>query len=410
MISSGMVKWTLAMVVLVLIVALIAAATVVMASAILQPQVTPSIKVQPEVVAPGDIVVVTGRGWPSLANLVVVIALSPTDDLATRDLLPVGATSVGLDGRIATTFAFPSDVPWTALREAWVVARPSTGNLQAVAHLVVRRLQPTRIPTVCAAATPFACPPQIQGTIVHLAPDLGLLVLHPFDGSANRGVVIRTARVRFLDGRSASLADLKVGLSIAATGWPDSGGTFLAEQITILELGAALMVPVPICTPALCILPTAVPPPTATCVPTPRWAQPTAPPTCPPSDVWHAQYFPNPWFMGPPVVARDDLVVDFNWRYSPPVAGLPAYGYSVRWVGTWRFPRTCRYRFLLLAQGNARLTIDGQTVIELKDSPPAEYPAEVELAGGLHNLQVEYCNMGSAGRIQLRWEYAVQPA
>jgi hypothetical protein len=157
----------------------------------------------------------------------------------------------------------------------------------------------------------------------------------------------------------------------------------------------------------------------ATCVPAvplPAIALPVVTPTCTPvictqptpvgGDLWIGEYFPNPWLMGPPVLVRENWVIDYNWARRPPVPGLPSDGYSIRWTGNWRFPRTCRYRFILLLVGSARLTVDGQTVIDQWDHPPsAEYAGEVSLAQGFHTLRVEYRNMGSGARIQLRWEY-----
>lgn len=439
MVTPGLIRWALTIVIVALILALMAAAVVVMASAILEPQVVPTIKVQPDVVKPGDIVVVTGRGWPTLVDFVVVIALSPIRELTSESLVPVGASPVALDGTIAATFVYPADLPWTAVREAWVVARPATGNLQAVAHLVVHPLSPTRLPTAAPAATLMPGRQQVQGIIEQMLLDRGVVTVRPFDGSPTRGVIVRSAAFQFADGRTASLADLRVGRSIAAFGWLDSSGSILAETIMILEVkgavapasGAQVIPPTSTPVPALAVpaAPGTQPPALATCAPVPAAPQasksaplpavilttctpaPTVcsplPPTPIPTDVWRGEYYPNPWLMGPPVLVRQDRVVDFNWRYGSPVPGLPSYGYSMRWSGYWHFPRTCRYRFYLLFKGSGRLIIDGRVVINQWDSPPsAEYATEVDLSEGLHNLWVEYRNMGSAGYVQLRWEFA----
>lgn len=437
MVNPGFLRWALAIVLIVLILALIGAATVMMAGAVLQPQVVPTIKVQPEVVSPGDIVIVSGRGWPNLANMVAVVALSPTRDLATEGLLPVGAATVAYDGTLAAAFVFPGDVPWSALREAWVVVRPPAGNLQAVAHLRVQRLRPTATPSACPATTPFANRQQIQGTIVRLASDLGLLTLRPFDGSPDRGVRLGATVLRFADGRSASVRDLKAGTLIVAQGFFDASGTLVAEQIVILEVGQVLApgilqvaptacpvsaptvcapvcvvptarpVAVPtVCAPVCLVSPTACPPPTPvpTCAPT-VVIPPTACPPLTPGGTWRGEYFPNPWFFGPPVLVAEYRVIDFRWLDAP-ADGLPDFGYSVRWTGNMVFPATSRYRFLLLLKGNARLWVDGQCLIDQwNEPPPAQYVGEADLGAGPHALQLEYRNMGSEARIQLRWEY-----
>ena len=425
MVIPGFGRWALAIVVIALILALVAAATVVMASAVLQPETTPVIQVQPELVVPGEIVIVTGRGWPTLTNTVLVIALSPTRDLATAGLLPVGAVPVDMSGRFATSFVYPADVPWTAVREVWVVARTPTGNIQAAAHLGVRRLQPTATPTPDLANTPMSTRQQVQGAIVQLAPDLGLMVVSPFGGGAQRGVGIRTARIQFADGRSGTLADLRVGLNVAALGWFDSAGVLAAEQVTILEVtGPIVVTPAPpICTetPAapVCTPTTFVPPlictPVALPGASPATPRPHATPAVGPTalaatmalDTWQGEFWPNPWFLGPPVLVREYRVVDFNWRQGAPAPELPPTGYAVRWAGTFWFPDSRSYRFLLLLRGNARLWVDEELLIDRWDNPPpAEYQAEVALAEGPHQLRLEYQSLGSPARIQLRWEAA----
>lgn len=411
-------RWSLALVLILLIVVLVAAATVVMAHTVLQPKVVPTIKVQPAVVKPGDVVVVTGEGWPVLPNLVLVVALSPTKDLVSEGLLPVSATKVGPDGTLAATFAFPAEVPWATLREAWVVVRPGTGNLQASARLTVQRLRPTPTPTVAVAATPIPGRPQIQGTIVQLALQQGLLTLRPLDGSPDRGVRVSGARVRFVDGRSAALSDLQVGRMIAAEGWFDSAGTLLAEELTILEsTGTPVSVPATVClptvvlkvpTPCVAVLPTACPPqPKPTPVPIVHApARPTPPPVTVLLNRWTGEFYDNASLAGVPAYIREAEVIDFHWRFGPPISDLPRQGYSIRWTGVWDFARTCRYRFLLLLKGGARLYVDGRLLLDLWGCPPAaEYPAHIDLAAGPHQICLEFLSTGPDARVQLRWEY-----
>lgn len=424
MVNLWFTRWSLALVLVVLIVALVATATVVMAGAVLQPKVVPRIVVQPSVVRPGEVVVVTGEGWPGLANLVLVVALSPTRDLLSECLLPVGATTVSPDGRLAATFIFPADLPWSALREAWVVVRPGTGNLQAVARLVVAHPRPTPTPTIAAAATPIPNRPQIQGLIAHLALNEGLLTLRPLDGTPDRGVAVASAAVRRQDGWTAALTDLRVGMTISAEGWFDSGGTLIAEQITILEVTGQVEAPLVPAEPTPCAPVVVAPAPTVgvavvpiavatscpvvpvvapTCAP-PR---PTPAPTAVGVDRWVGEFFCSPELTGLPAFVREAEVIDFDWWLGPPISGLPREGYAVRWTGQWSFPRTCRYRFRLLLKGAARLSVDGRVLLDLWDSPPpAEYQADADLGAGVHALQLEFRSTGPKARVQLRWEYA----
>ncbi len=445
MVSSGILRWSLIIVVVALIVVLVTAATVVMAGTVLQPRVVPIIKMQPETAAPGDIVTITGHGWPTLTNLVVVIALSPTKDLATDGLVPVTAVLVGPDGRFATSFVYPADLPWSTVKEAWVVARVPQGGIQASAHLLVMHPKPTPTCTPATALTPMPRPDQLQGCIVDLAPVQHLLTLRPFGSTLNRGVAIDAARIRFSDGRPASLLDLEVGVSIIAIGWYDSGGTLLATQITILgaiseepEAAPAVAGPLPeapVCVPTSApvrIPPTATPCPPICIAAVPECPSPTAAPVCtepmpthtpepaptctlivygPPSiptDAWLAEYYANQTLDGPPNVVITNMVIDYSWDHNPPAEGMPTCGYSVRWTGNWFFAKDCAYRFLMLLNGGARLWVDDHLVIDAWECPPpAEQMGRIRLAGGLHTLRVEYYDPdpGVDARIQLRWEY-----
>jgi hypothetical protein len=423
-VPAGFARWGLIMVAIALILALVVTATVVMAGAILQPQVLPVIKVEPAVVAPGDVVVVTGRGWPTLNNLVLVVALSPTRELVSEGLLPVSAANVALDGTLVATFVFPAELPWAEMREAWVVVRPGTGNLQAAARLVVRRPRPTPTPTMATAATPMPGRHQLQGTIVELAPERGVLILQPFEGGANRGVTIGAARVQSVGGHTGSLADLKVGLSVVALGWFDSAGTLIAEQITILEVTGppvsgvlqappaevAVRVPasVPINVPVAA--PTSAPAPVPvvapTCLLTPPPVRPAPPPVEGQLDSWMGAYYANPSLAGVPAAVRECEVIDFDWRWGAPVKCVPELGYSVRWVGLWTFPHTSSYRFRLLLKGAGRLSVDGRLILDQWGyPPPAEYQADIDLAAGVHTVTLEFRNTDPKGRVQLRWEY-----
>ncbi len=440
----GCTRWALVLVVVTLGLVLVAAATVVVAQTFLQPPVIPTIEVEPKVVRPGDVVVVKGKGWPSLRNLVLVVALSATRDLRTDGLLAVSAAPVALDGTIAAAFIFPDQVPWAALREAWVVVRPGSGDMRAVAHFIVSRARPT--PSISPTAGPLSGRLQIQGTIVEASLGQSLLVLRPFDGSPNRGVSISRATLRFLDGRAAALADLKIGVSVAAEGWPDSGGLLLAEQVTILEAVGPGVTPLPLQTPGtatvcptpLALIATPVPvvvtvptapvvavqaasvvvAPTACVVPVvqpvvvvatpcPPTPCPTACPPLKPVGCWTAEFFCNSSLAGAPFAVRQAEVIDFNWWLGPPISGLPRQGYSVRWSGPWTFPRSSCYRFALLLRGAARLSVDGRIILDLWNGPPpGEFEAQTTLAAGVHNVVLEFRSTDKTARVQLRWEYA----
>ena len=469
-VNPGCTRWAIVLVVIAIIIVLITTATVVMASAVIQTPAEPQISVQPRSVAPGEVVLVTGKGWPAAQRSLLVVALSPNRDWGGAQLTAVSAAPIEPDGTMAATFVFPGTVPWTTLSEAWIVVRPPVGAIQAVARVFIQRRAPTPTPTVCFAATPMAGSPQLQGTVVRFMPEQSLLVLRPADGTGDRGVSLRSATLRFSDGRAATVADLRVGLVILAQGWFDGGGTLLAEQIIILQgTAAAAGAPIaisapqptvclPVCTPQpLVCLPVCTPTcaPTAICCPTfppipatacPPAATPTlcvpsacpipatpysasrvvcpAPvgldlPACPQTlcptpqaipgrcDYWKVQFFARPDLSGEPALVREDEVIDFAPVLGPPSKALPAYGYSVRWLGPWRFDRTCRYRFRIVLNGGVRLAVDGRVILDHWGcTAPAEYQAEADLAAGAHVIELTFIATRPKPRVQLRWEYA----
>ncbi len=57
------------------------------------------------------------------------------------------------------------------------------------------------------------------------------------------------------------------------------------------------------------------------------------------------EYFRTPDFAGAPALTRVDSQVDFDWNAAPPVPGLEASAFSVRWSGTLAVPVAGDYVF-----------------------------------------------------------------
>ena len=65
-------------------------------------------------------------------------------------------------------------------------------------------------------------------------------------------------------------------------------------------------------------------------------------------------------------IVRLDSTVDFNWK-APPIAGLPARGYRVRWSGSISVPRRGLYKFSAEPGNDLTLWIDGRKVLSAAD-------------------------------------------
>lgn len=47
--------------------------------------------------------------------------------------------------------------------------------------------------------------------------------------------------------------------------------------------------------------------------------------------VWNAEYFNNPYLLGPATVIQQDMTIAFNWGISVPLQGMLVDNFSVRW-------------------------------------------------------------------------------
>jgi hypothetical protein len=139
------------------------------------------------------------------------------------------------------------------------------------------------------------------------------------------------------------------------------------------------------------------PPATATPVPTP---------TSPPVTIsgWRGEYYANRDLSGSPALVRDDAVIDFDWGTGAPATWIPADRFSARWSRTIALSEGT-YSFYALSDDGVRVWLDGQLIIDQwHDTSPVTYSAERNLAGGNHNLRVEYYENGGQARVMFGWE------
>jgi len=120
------------------------------------------------------------------------------------------------------------------------------------------------------------------------------------------------------------------------------------------------------------------------------------------------EYFDNhEWSMTSPgaYTARVDSDIDFNWWEDPPLPGIRADSFSVRWHGQLVPPETGHYALGVRVFGHARLFLDDSLIVEYSDRHVVLTQwADVELtAGEPRSITVEYQDRRADASLQLLW-------
>jgi len=124
---------------------------------------------------------------------------------------------------------------------------------------------------------------------------------------------------------------------------------------------------------------------------------------------WRGQYYANRWLGGAPVLTRTDAEIDFHWGEGSPGPGVPSDNFSVRWARTVPFSAGY-YRFAATSDDGIRVYVDGRAIIdEWHDHPAQTYMTELNLAGGPHEIVVEYYEHGGGAVAKLEWAQVTGP-
>ncbi len=120
------------------------------------------------------------------------------------------------------------------------------------------------------------------------------------------------------------------------------------------------------------------------------------------------EYFNNYEWAKPSLdsyTARLDSVIDFNWWEDPPLPGIRADSFSVRWHGQIVPPETGRYALGVRVFGEVRLFLDDSLIVEYSDRHVVLTQwANVELtAGEPRSITVEYRDRRADASLQLVW-------
>jgi hypothetical protein len=119
---------------------------------------------------------------------------------------------------------------------------------------------------------------------------------------------------------------------------------------------------------------------------------------------WRARYYANRHLKGRPVLVRTDTSVDFDWGTGAPAAGLPADGFSVKWVSHVDFGAGT-YRFCATADDGVSVEMDDRRPFlrEWHDGS-GTYCRDVYVPAGRHKITVEYFEHQGVAAIQVWWQ------
>ena len=118
-----------------------------------------------------------------------------------------------------------------------------------------------------------------------------------------------------------------------------------------------------------------------------------------------ASYFTNRDFAGSPFAVRREAALDHQrWR-DPPLPGMPADGFSVRWSGRLLAPDSGRYALGVRALGHVRLLLDDSLLIEFTErhEPLTESVWVPFAAGQARRLTVEFADRRPDASVHLLW-------
>jgi hypothetical protein len=118
---------------------------------------------------------------------------------------------------------------------------------------------------------------------------------------------------------------------------------------------------------------------------------------------WRGQYYDNRWLSGSPVLTRSEAKVGFDWGTGSPAPEVPSDNFSARWTRTVPF-EWGDYRFTATSDDGIRVYVDNRLIIdEWHDHPAQSYTTDLNLAGGPHEIVVEYYEHAGAAVAKLEW-------
>jgi hypothetical protein len=106
---------------------------------------------------------------------------------------------------------------------------------------------------------------------------------------------------------------------------------------------------------------------------------------------------------------RLDAAIQFDWGSEPPVSGLPADRFSVRWTRAITAEQGT-YRFTVQANHSVRVSVDGNWLYSQAGADQAEtHEFQANLAAGRHVILVEYVAGTGPAIVRFNYQLVAQP-
>ncbi len=118
---------------------------------------------------------------------------------------------------------------------------------------------------------------------------------------------------------------------------------------------------------------------------------------------WQASYWNNISLSGAPAWEETVAHLNWDWGYGSPHPYVATEGFSARWTRIAPF-QAGTYRFTATADDGIRVYVDQRLIIdEWRDQPARTFSTELALAGGPHEVVVEYYEQTGVAVARLSW-------
>ncbi len=107
---------------------------------------------------------------------------------------------------------------------------------------------------------------------------------------------------------------------------------------------------------------------------------------------------------------RVDATLNFDWGLGAPVSGMSVDHFSARWTGQVDAPVSGSYVFTTTSDDGVRMWIDGALVIDDWTTHAAKDDSATVTfaAGSLHDVKIEYEEVGGRAKLALAWAHPGQ--
>lgn len=138
------------------------------------------------------------------------------------------------------------------------------------------------------------------------------------------------------------------------------------------------------------------------------YGQGLTPTETPGLNVWHASYFNSNNLTGQAVLNRAESAISYDWGIGSPDLRINRDNFSARWEGQFYFDAGS-YTFKPNTDDGVRIWIDGKLVHDFWNSPTNK-SFKLDITRGLHQIKVEYRELGGDARAHFSWEKSTLPS